>query len=267
MESDKNLVSSNSLKNNIKSIIFITILILGVTGGFWLAQKTTLFNPGKISSSLIESVSAEEIYPMFLCTCCGIPLDKKEICCEMAQERIDFIDSLTSQGTSKDEIVLAYAKKYGLNSFADKSQQEEFRKKLTATAPDDRPIISLSPESFDFGDVSERKGIVATLFEIKNEGKQDLIIDKLDSSCGCTSASVVFQGVEGPRFAMAGHGIENPKDWKVTIPAGQTAQLKVYYDPSVHKDLRGPVIREISVFSNDSIDFEKKIQVELNQVD
>ncbi|MDO8436215.1 MAG: DUF1573 domain-containing protein [bacterium] len=255
------------LKINIKIILVIIVLATGAVGGFWLVQKNNSSLSGQLGSALIAPVSAEEIYPMFLCACCGIPLDKNKICCEMAQERIDFIDSLAGQGILKEEIILAYAKKYGLNSFADKEKQEEFKEKLVAAAPDNRPIISLSPESFDFGDVSQKNGVVTTLFEIKNEGKADLIIDKLDSSCGCTSASVIFQGVEGPRFAMAGHGIESPKDWKITIPAGQTAQLKVYYDPSVHADFRGYAIREISVFSNDPIDFERKVIVELTQTD
>ena len=76
-----------------------------------------------------------------------------------------------------------------------------------------------------------------------------------------------FEDKEGPKFAMSGHGIESPKDWKLTIPAGKNAQLKLYYDPNIHKDFRGAATREISVFSNDPIDFEKKVVIELNQVD
>ena len=89
----------------------------------------------------------------------------------------------------------------------------------------------------------------------------------MDTSCGCTSAAIVYQGKEGPRFAMAGHGIESPTDWQVVIPAGEKAQLKAYYDPNVHKDFRGAAVREIYIFSSDPIDFEKKVKVELNQVD
>ena len=66
---------------------------------------------------------------------------------------------------------------------------------------------------------------------------------------------------------MAGHGIESPLAWEVAIAPGESAQLKVYYDPSVHQDFRGPATREISIFSNDPIDFEKKATIELNQVD
>lgn len=216
-------------------------------------------------TTLIQTAKAEEIYPLFFCPCCGEVLDPKKICCPMAQEMIDYINSLVKPGISKNDVVLAFAQKYGLNVFIDKEKQKEFKEQLVKSAPEDRPIISVTPEAKDLGDVSQKKGIMTTFFEIKNEGKKDLIINRMDSSCGCTSASVVFEGREGPRFAMAGHGIENSTDWQVVIPAGQTAQLKIYYDPNAHADLRGPVTREISIYSNDPIDFEKKATIELNQ--
>lgn len=243
-------------------------LVLSLGANIWLFTKV---RPNKNLASLTnlsaETVSADEIYPMFLCPCCGQPLDKNNICCGMAKEMIDYIDSLVAQKLPKDEIILSFVKKYGSNSFVDKNKREEYREKLIATAPADRPIIFVSPESYNLSDVSQRKGIATTLFNLKNEGRQDLIIDKLDTSCGCTSASIIYKGVEGPRFAMAGHGIESPTDWSVTIPSGESAQLKVYYDPDVHKDFRGPAIREIYIYSNDPIDFEKEVRIELNQVD
>lgn len=77
---------------------------------------------------------------------------------------------------------------------------------------------------------------------------------------------ISFLFLPGLIFADAGHGIESPSGWQVSIPPDQSAQLKVYYDPSVHPDLRGPVIREIYIFSNDPVEIEKKVQIELNQI-
>ncbi|OGZ24579.1 MAG: hypothetical protein A2896_00495 [Candidatus Nealsonbacteria bacterium RIFCSPLOWO2_01_FULL_43_32] len=245
---------------NIKKIVLI-LAVLGLAIGAGFIFKDEIL-------SLVKPVSAEEIYPMFFCPCCGQPLDKNNICCAQAQERIDYIDSLTAQNLnlSEKEIILTYIKKYGLNAFIDQDKQAEAKAWLAASAPQERPIIGLSSSFYDFGDVSEAKGVIATLFELKNEGKKDLIINKLDSSCGCTSASIISKGEEGPRYAMAGHGIESPLAWEVAIAPGESAQLKVYYDPSVHQDFRGPATREISIFSNDPIDFEKKVVIELNQV-
>ncbi len=221
---------------------------------------------GSSDSLVVENVSAKEIYPLFECPCCGKSI--AQCTCGMAKERKEYVDFLVDTKTSEEEIILAYIKKYGLNSFLDKNKQKEFREQLVATASSDRPIISLSPDSYDFGDVSQKGGKVYTYFELKNEGKNDLVIDRLDTSCGCTFAAIVFKGDESPYFTMPGHGYENSTDWEgVTISPGESAQLKIMYDPDVHKDFRGPAIREISVFSNDPIDFQKNVKIELNQVD
>ncbi len=113
--------------------------------------------PLEASIAEIKKVSAEEIYPLFFCPCCGQPLDKNNICCGLAKERIDYIDDLVEIETSEDDVILAYVKKYGLDSFLDEQKQEEFREKLVEEAPADRPIISLSPESYDFKDVSQKE--------------------------------------------------------------------------------------------------------------
>lgn len=225
-------------------------------------------NPQSMSgeSSPKKIVSAKEIYPLFECPCCGQPLN--ECTCPMSKERKAFIDGLVESKTSENEILLAYVKKYGLDSFIDKEKQEEFRQELVKEAPADRPIISITPESHDLGEVSQKKGAITIFFEIENQGKSNLIIDKLETSCGCTSAAIVYQGKESPKFSMPGHGInEKVKDWQLSLPSNEKAKLKVYYDPNFHQEFKGYAIREISVFSNDPIDFKKTVQIELNQVD
>jgi len=246
----------------------VLVTSIGINFFLWQMKWPTLQKQdNKITAAIIQLASAQEIYPMFVCPCCGSPLDPKNICCGMAQERITFIEGLTAGKLSKEKVVAAYVKKYGLDSFVDKNQAEEFKKELAVNAPANKPIISVSPETIDLGDVSQAEGETNTLFEITNTGKTDLIIDKLDTSCGCTSVAIVYQGQEGPRFTMAGHGIGGPTVWSVAILAGEKALLKVYYDPNIHKDFRGTAIREIYIFSNDPIDFEKKVKIELNQVD
>jgi len=77
---------------------------------------------------------------------------------------------------------------------------------------------------------------------------------------------LVYQETEGPRFYMAGHGQAEPDpNWKVSIAPGDEAKVKVYYDPSIHPDLTGPVTREVFVHSNDPVDFETKLTITLDQ--
>lgn len=254
----KKSLKSNLILGGILAFILITILVL---------DKPVNFNEDLTNNNLSASIKtalAQEIYPLFGCPCCDKTID---VCtCPMAGERRTYIDDSTE--TSEQAVIKAYVEKYGLDSFKDQAKKEEFKKELIEQAPASRPIISLTPDTYDFGNISQQNGVVITFFEIKNKGQEDLIIDRLETSCGCTSALVVFQEQAGPEFAMPGHGInEKIKDWQVLIPAGETAQLKVFYDPNIHQDFRGAAIREIYVFSNDPINFQMKVKIELNQVD
>lgn len=217
--------------------------------------------------SLIESANAAEIYDMFTCPCCGKPLKKEEPCCGAMTQMIDYIDQKISAGASKDAVVLATAQEFGLDRLANETDRAGLRDKLLANAPKNSPKIVVTETKKDLGQVSAARGTVSTEFVIKNEGKSDLLIDKLSSSCGCTSGSVVYEGTEGPRFSMPGHGQEQPDEsWQVAVAAGAEATIKVYYDPTVHPDLTGPVTRTVTIFSNDPVDFETKVTINLDQV-
>lgn len=261
-------MENSKFKNyKILSLLLGALLFLSLEANLLFINRISLEKSrAEVGSSSMKNVSAKELYSLFECPCCGKSIG--ECTCPMAQERRNYVDVLLEVGTfqSEDEVALAYIKKYGLNSFLDKDKQQEVKEKLIAEAPADRPIISISPDFYDFGDVSQKEGRAFTSFDLKNEGKSDLVIDRLETSCGCTFASIIFNGKENPYFTMPGH--DNPTDWEgVTIPPGANAYLKVMYDPTVHMDFRGAAIRGISVFSNDPIDFEKEVTVELNQVD
>jgi hypothetical protein len=132
--------------------------------------------------------------------------------------------------------------------------------------PDNAPIIEIEPSSHNFGTVSQAKGTVSGTMTITNQGNEALVLKNMDSSCGCTSAAVVYKGVEGPRFSMAGHGT-NPRDWRQVIPPGESAELKVYYNPNVHRDMRGLVRRSVFIYSNDPRNKVKEVIISANQVD
>ena len=130
------------------------------------------------------------------------------------------------------------------------------------TDPRGPSSMKITPTFYDFGDVSVAKGIANTTMNILNEGKGDLVIKYMESSCACTAASIIFNGVESPRFGMHGNSVS----WSQTIGPNETAQLKIYYDPTVHRDLRGPVTRTIKIYSNDPVNPKKEVRIDVNQV-
>ncbi|MDP2684335.1 MAG: DUF1573 domain-containing protein [bacterium] len=134
----------------------------------------------------------------------------------------------------------------------------------TSSSPtSDGAEISISPSKFDFNQVSQKNGVVNTSFTVENSGTADLIIDDMESSCMCTSAAIVVDGKEGPKFGMH----NNPTNWSATIKPGESAELIVYYDPNVHQDFRGRATREVIISSNADNNSTEKVTINLTQVD
>ena len=123
--------------------------------------------------------------------------------------------------------------------------------------------IELSSTSSNLGNVSVRGGTVSTSFTVSNTGEDDLVIEKMESSCMCTSAKIYFNGRESPLFGMH----SKPSFWTETIPPGESAELKIFYDPTAHPDLRGAVTRVVTIYSNDSLSPQKDVKIQVNQVD
>ncbi|OIN90931.1 hypothetical protein AUJ42_02495 [Candidatus Collierbacteria bacterium CG1_02_44_10] len=214
----------------------------------------------------VPTVEASEVYTMFTCPCCGQPLRKEKPCCGAMTQMVDFIDQKTATGANLEDIILATAQEFGLDRLAEQSQKNSIKEKLLASAPADSPRITVGEVKKDLGEVALAKGIVSTDFTINNDGQTDLVIDNLSSSCGCTSASLIYKDTESPRFFMVGHGQENPDpSWEESIAPGDEAIIRVYYDPSVHPDLEGPVTRTVSIMSNDPVEFETKLTITLDQ--
>ncbi len=267
-----------------KTVLFVIGVILalgvGLAGGYFAAEQRAKLvvsaasgptptvtplpetaTPAPPSAYLAQPVSAEEMFSEFICSCCGQLIG--DCTCGMAGERRGFVTGVVAVGANKMDVYLAYADQYGLDTFASQEVKEEVKKYKLAHAPEERPRIVLEPQKVDLGEVSAAKGKVETSITIENAGQKDLIVEGLSTSCGCTSASVVNDGQEGPVF-----GTDTlPEDWSTTIRPGETAELRIYYDPNFHQNARGSMMREVYVSSNDPVDPVVKASIQLNQVD
>ena len=88
-----------------------------------------------------------------------------------------------------------------------------------------QPKISPSEEIFDFGNITEGD-VVSHNFVITNSGTENLVIDKIRASCGCTAA--------------------DPD--KNTLEPGESTKVKVSFDS---KNRKGVQKKYVYVFSND----------------
>ncbi len=161
-------------------------------------------------------------------------------------------------------VVLLGTAAVGYSIFKSNSQEPRELQQVEVSAEPPPPILLVSPNTYDFGSVSVQFGEVSTSFRIRNAGEGELELKDMDTSCGCTEATVVVDGVEGPRFNMRMHQ-ENPTDWSVRLAPGEEAQLRIYYDPMTHPDLRGSVTREVYLFGDDLKKPLSTVRVLVNQ--
>ena len=115
--------------------------------------------------------------------------------------------------------------------------QEDFSK-LSAEELKSAPVATFSETNFEFGNIQQGESIEHE-FEIKNEGKSDLIIRKVTASCGCTAA--------------------NPE--KNVIAPGESTTLKVVFNS---RGKKGRQNKTVTVITNDPKNFKKVLWVKGN---
>jgi len=93
--------------------------------------------------------------------------------------------------------------------------------------------LTISPVSYELGDVAIDGGIVSKDYEVVNSTSGKLILKKIATSCMCTTASVQIGDKTTKFFGMEGHGDANPPV-NLEIPAGQKAKVTVKFDPAAH---------------------------------
>ena len=114
---------------------------------------------------------------------------------------------------------------------------EDTKKAAAAPVPEAKgPRISVEPQSFDFGKAVQNKTL-SKEFSIKNYGTEDLVIENVSTTCGCTAALL---------------------DSKVVKPGG-TAPLRVTLETRTYS---GKVERKILIRSNDPATNVLELKVE-----
>lgn len=121
------------------------------------------------------------------------------------------------------------------NSIGVSATIEEDFSALSAQDLANAPVAAFNQNSFDFGDINQGDEVECT-FTLKNEGKRDLIIRNVKTSCGCTAVTpekkVISQNESVPlkvKFSSAGKsGRQNKSITVITNdPKNPTTILRV----------------------------------------
>ena len=118
--------------------------------------------------------------------------------------------------------------------------------------------LTASEGSFDFGSISMARGKVARVFRIANSGTDPITIQKIYTSCMCTTADLIIGDREFGPYGMPGHGML-PSINAVLEPAAE-GNIRVVFDPAAHGPAGiGTVTRVVYVETKESGTLELSI--------
>lgn len=112
--------------------------------------------------------------------------------------------------------------------------------------------LSVDRQLHDFGEIDIFSGVVTTEFALTNGGPDDIVVKEGTTSCGCTDAEI-----GGISF-----GMHEKMSKEFVIPAGETKDLTVIYDPLAHGP-SGTGLAQRSVFlkTNSSATPELEVRI------
>ena len=91
-------------------------------------------------------------------------------------------------------------------------------------------MLTAQEQSFDFGVIQMEGGNVIHQFELKNESEDSVTIEKVFTSCMCTTAKVHDNnGDEHGIFGM--HGVQQTN---IKVGIGESVMIEAIFDPAAH---------------------------------
>lgn len=119
---------------------------------------------------------------------------------------------------------------------------------------DSQTAVEIENNKYDFGNVDFGGGVVDKSFSIKNTGSSTLKIYNVKTSCMCTTAQL-----KTSEFASKKFGMHEASNEVIEVKPGNTADLKVEFDPAYHGPSGlGSISRTVTMETNDPV--HKKLE-------
>lgn len=107
--------------------------------------------------------------------------------------------------------------------------------------------VEILEREFNWGQIDYSGPKATKTFIIKNSGSEVLKLTNVKTSCSCTSAQLVIDGIRSPLFLM-----HSTSSWVGQLQPGREAQVIVVFDQRFHGPQSvGPIERIISVETSD----------------
>lgn len=92
--------------------------------------------------------------------------------------------------------------------------------------------LTVDERFFDFGEISMVNGKVKHNFKVKNLSANPVSVEKIYTSCMCTSGTLILKDKRFGPFGMPGHSA-TPKVSQILNPS-EEAVIEAEFDPSAH---------------------------------
>jgi len=93
-------------------------------------------------------------------------------------------------------------------------------------------IVEDGLKTYNFGTISMGKGKVSHSFKIRNSGNEVMQMERMYTSCMCTSASLTKGDDRFGPYGMPGHGLV--PSLNQSLDPNQEATVEVIFDPAAH---------------------------------
>lgn len=113
---------------------------------------------------------------------------------------------------------------------------------IVFTSKEKTPDVSVDPTHIDFQEIVQTNGPVSAEVIVTNTGRAPLAINRLSTSCGCTTAKMD----------------------QTDLAAGESREMIIVFDPMAHPDESGPILRAVYLQTSDPD--EPEIQIDITGV-
>lgn len=127
-------------------------------------------------------------------------------------------------------------------------------------------VLAALDNFFDFKTISMKDGKVSHQFEVRNDGAESVRIEKIYTSCMCTSASVTDgSGKKYGPFGMPGMSGGGSGKTNIEVESGKSVIIEALFDPAAHGP-SGVGLAERSVYLESNSQKSPKIELKFTAV-
>lgn len=126
-------------------------------------------------------------------------------------------------------------------------------------------VLTARETNYDFGTLEMKNGPVEHIYILENTSNEPVIITKANTSCMCTTGTLIKGDVNIGRFGMSGMSGGKNSGRIAEVAVGETLSVKAGFDPAAHGPA-GVGLAQRSIFLETNSKTQPKIELTFRAV-